>query len=82
MTAKIGTAIGRALKFEPISEEEEHRRMVGHGEPEVSITAHLSIYRAIREGRLAAVTDTVERVLGRKAISFDPWVRENVAAFQ
>jgi len=42
----------------------------------------LSIYRAIREGRLAAVTDTVERVLGRKAIPFHQWVQENAAAFR
>jgi hypothetical protein len=45
------------------------------------VAAHLSIYRAIREGRLAVVTDTVERVLGRKAITFARWVQENAAAF-
>jgi hypothetical protein len=28
------------------------------------------------------VTDTVERVLGRKPISFDHWVQENAGAFR
>ena len=81
MMAKIGAAVGRSLRFEPISTDEGRRKMVSRGEPEEIIAAHLSIYRAIREGRLAAVTDTVERVLGRKPIAFDQWVRENVAAF-
>jgi|ERR1700722_1297152 uncharacterized protein YbjT (DUF2867 family) len=81
MTAKIGAAIGRALRFQPISDEEERRKLVDSGDLPVIVTAHLSIYRAIREGRLAAVTDTVERVLGRKPITFDQWARENAAAF-
>jgi hypothetical protein len=43
--------------------------------------AHVSLWRAIREGRLATVTATVERVLGRKPIPFDQWLIENVVAF-
>jgi uncharacterized protein YbjT (DUF2867 family) len=82
MTAKIGAAIGRPLRFQSISDEEERQKMVDGGDLPKVVTAHLSIYRAIREGRLAAVTDTVERVLGRKAIKFDQWARENAAAFQ
>jgi hypothetical protein len=42
----------------------------------------MSIYRAIRKGRLASVTDKVERALGRKPIPFDQWTRENAAAFR
>jgi len=82
MTAKIGAAVGRSLRFKAISEDEERRKMVSRDEPEEIVAAHLSIYRAIREGRLAAVTETIERVLGHKPIAFDQWVRENVAAFQ
>jgi uncharacterized protein YbjT (DUF2867 family) len=82
MTAKIGIEIGRMLRFEPISDDEERQKMVGRGDPTDIVAAHLSIYRAIREGRLAAVTDTVERVLGRKPITFDQWVQQNLAAFQ
>jgi uncharacterized protein YbjT (DUF2867 family) len=82
MTAKIGSAIGRPLRFQPMSIEEQRDHLIALGEPEISVEAHLSIYRAIRDGRLAAVTDTVEHVLGRKPISFDQWVQENVTAFR
>jgi len=77
MTAKIGAAVGTRPRFDQISEDEERRKMVSRNESEEIIAARLSIYRAIREGRLAAVTDTVERVLGQKPFTFDQWVREN-----
>jgi len=82
MTAKIGSAIGKVLKFQAISDEEESRHMAAHGDLPEIIAAHMSIYRAIREGRLAKVTDTAERVLGRKPFTFDQWVQENAAAFR
>jgi uncharacterized protein YbjT (DUF2867 family) len=81
MTAKIESAIGKPLRFETISDDEERKQLIALGEPEPSIKAHLSIYRAIREGRLAVVTDTVERVLGRKPIAFEQWAQENANPF-
>jgi uncharacterized protein YbjT (DUF2867 family) len=81
MMAKIGAAIGKALRFEVISESEERQKMVASGDSAEVVAAHLSIYRAIREGHLAAVTDTVETVLGRNPTTFDQWVQENVTVF-
>jgi uncharacterized protein YbjT (DUF2867 family) len=81
MTAKIGAAIGKPLQFQAISDEEARQQQIAWGAPAPLVEARLSIFRAIREGRLAAVTDTVESVLGRKPISFDQWARENAAAF-
>ena len=81
MAEKIGAAIGKELTFVPISEEQVRRDMIGSNDSDEIVAAHLSIYRAIREERLAAVTNTVERVLGRNAIPFDRWVQENAAAF-
>jgi uncharacterized protein YbjT (DUF2867 family) len=82
MLARIGAAVSRRLTFEPISEEEERRRWSARGEDQVSIDYHMSIFRAIRAGRLATVTDTVERVLARPALTFDQWCRENAGAFR
>jgi len=82
MTAKIGAAIGKPLRFEALTAEQERDRMIESGDPVPIIEAHISIYRAIRDGRLAAVTNNVERVLGRKPIAFDRWARENAAAFR
>lgn len=81
MAGKIGSAIGKLLTFAPISEEQVRGQMINDSDQEEIVRAHLSIYQAIREGRLATVSDTVERVLGRKAITFDRWIQENVAAF-
>lgn len=81
MAATIGTAIGKGIGIHHISEGDVRRDMLGHGDSPEDVDAHLSIYRAIREGRLASVTDMVESVLDRKPISFDQWVRENAAAF-
>jgi uncharacterized protein YbjT (DUF2867 family) len=81
MTAKIGVAIGRALRFQSISDEEAREQQIAWNAPPAMVEARLSIFCAIRDARLAAVTDTVERVLGRKPITFDQWAHENAAAF-
>jgi len=62
--------------------KEARKRQIAWGAPEPLVEARLSILRAIRDGRLATVTDTVERVLGRNPITFDQWARENAAAFR
>jgi uncharacterized protein YbjT (DUF2867 family) len=82
MTAKIAAAVGKPLRFQPISEEQERHQMIESGRRPEIVDAHVSIYRAIREGRLAIVTENVDRVVRQKPISFDRWVGENAAAFQ
>jgi hypothetical protein len=82
MAAKIGAAIGKSAGFQAIGEEVVRQRMSESGDSEEMIAAHLSIYRAIREGRLAEVSGNVERVLGRKPIAFDRWAQENAKAFR
>jgi (4-alkanoyl-5-oxo-2,5-dihydrofuran-3-yl)methyl phosphate reductase len=82
MASKIGAAIDKPIRFKSISDEEARKQQVAWGAPPDLVEARLSIFRAIREGRLATVTDTVERVLGRKPIAFDTWARENAAAFR
>jgi uncharacterized protein YbjT (DUF2867 family) len=82
MAAKIGAAIGKTVRFREISEGVARQSMAMGGDSDAVIDAHLSIYRAIREQRLAKVTDTVQRVLRRRPISFDEWVEQNAAAFR
>ncbi|MGB6513153.1 MAG: SDR family oxidoreductase [Mycobacterium sp.] len=81
MTAKVGAAIGRELRFEPRSEDDERRAQAAWGSPQAVIEARLSIFRAMREGRLTAVSDNVTKILGREPISFDRWAHQNTAAF-
>jgi uncharacterized protein YbjT (DUF2867 family) len=82
MVAKIGAAIGCALVFRAIDEANERTRWRARGETEETIDYHISIFRAIRTGRLAEVTDTVEHMLGRPASSFDRWVEEHAGEFR
>jgi hypothetical protein len=53
---------------------------------QIALRNHRSIrtryWRAIREGRLATVTNNVERILGRKPIALDQWAVEKAAAFR
>ncbi len=69
------------IRFETISDEEARKQQVAWGAPPELVEARLSIFRAIRDGKLATVTDTVERVLARRPATFDTWARENAGAF-
>jgi uncharacterized protein YbjT (DUF2867 family) len=81
MAAKIAGAIGKTVGFEAISEERVRRVMEQSGDSLAEIEAHLSIYRAIREGHLAKTTDVVKQVLGREPVMFEQWIRENISVF-
>jgi (4-alkanoyl-5-oxo-2,5-dihydrofuran-3-yl)methyl phosphate reductase len=82
ITEKIGGAIGRQLKYQPISDEEAGRRFSATGASPEEIAAHVELWRAIREGRFGATTNEVERILGRKPVALDQWLVENAAAFR
>ncbi len=82
VTAKLGSAIGKPLTFQPISDEEARQRYAAGGASSLETEAHVSLWRAIREGQLANITDIVERILGRKPIAMDQWAMENAAAFR
>ena len=82
VTARLGAAMGRRLTFQPISDDEARERYDPISGSAGETEAHVSLWRAIREGRLAAVNDNVERILGRKPIGFEEWLKENLAAFQ
>ena len=79
--ARIASAIGKGLRFQPISDQEAGQRYSVVSGSVAETEAHVSLWRAIREGRLATVTDNVERILGRKPIQLDQWAIENAAAF-
>jgi uncharacterized protein YbjT (DUF2867 family) len=80
-TATIGSAIGKRLTFQPISDDEARQRYSAVSDSVAETEAHVSLWRAIREDRLAGVTDNVQRILGRKPISLDQWANENSPAF-
>jgi (4-alkanoyl-5-oxo-2,5-dihydrofuran-3-yl)methyl phosphate reductase len=82
MANAIGAAIGKPIGFVPMSDEEARAQQATWGAPPAMVEARLSIFRAIREGRLAGITGDVERILGRPALDFGRWARENAGAFR
>jgi uncharacterized protein YbjT (DUF2867 family) len=82
MTERIGAAIERKLTFQTMSDDEARKQQIAWNAPPELVEARISIFRAIREGRLATVTGTVENVLGRRALTFARWVEQNVSAFR
>jgi len=81
VTAIISEAIGRPLSYRVITDEEARERYSRISGSQEETEAHLALWRAIREGRLAATTDRVERILGRKPIALRRWTSENVRSF-
>lgn len=80
-TQIIAHGIGKTLVYQEISDEEasEHYSRFS-GSPEET-AADVALWRAIREGRLAATTDGVEQTLGRRSISLEQWASENAHRF-
>lgn len=76
MASQIGRAIGKTIRFEEISDEEARPDF-----DDAYADALVDIWRAVREGRLATVTDGVQRVLGREPVTFGQWTKENAEAF-
>jgi uncharacterized protein YbjT (DUF2867 family) len=81
VTERISKAVGKPLHYQFISDEEARERYSKISGSEEETEAHVALWRAIREGRLGAVTDCVERVLGRKPIALQQWVAENLRSF-
>ena len=80
-TRIIGNAIGRRLSYQVISDREARERYSRISGSEEETEAHVALWKAIREGRLATTTDAVERILGRKPIALEQWASENAHSF-
>jgi (4-alkanoyl-5-oxo-2,5-dihydrofuran-3-yl)methyl phosphate reductase len=64
-----------------VSPEAAVQALVKNGVPQHVADALQQSYEAIKNGASSAVTNTVERVTGRKPRSYETWVRENAARF-
>lgn len=82
MAATIGSAIGKRVRLEDISDPQAYASVVRWAGEAAYADALVDIWRAVREGRLATVSDGVNLVLERRAIRFERWAAENANAFQ
>lgn len=81
-TEILARALGKKLVYQIISDEEAGERYARVSGSAEETAAHVALWRAIREGRLAAVTHEVEQVLGREALALEQWAMENASRFQ
>jgi uncharacterized protein YbjT (DUF2867 family) len=80
-TKIIGEAIGKHLSYQVISDEEARQRYSKVSASREETEAHVALWKAIREGRLAATSDGIEQILSRKPMGLKQWAAENAHSF-
>ncbi|MBO1751356.1 NAD(P)H-binding protein [Actinotalea sp. BY-33] len=77
----LGTAAGRHIGFEQLTEEQERERLRAYGYPEEYVEFGIQLATQPPE-QAAVVHPTVERVTGRAARTFAQWAQEHADAFR
>jgi uncharacterized protein YbjT (DUF2867 family) len=81
MAREIGGAIGKDVKYVPVSEEAARAGLLASGIPAWQVEGMLELMREMREGRMSGVSAAVEEVTGRRARTFGEFARGNGGAF-
>jgi uncharacterized protein YbjT (DUF2867 family) len=80
MATSIGQAIGKSVRYETLSDAEAMAGALLWAERAYA-EALVDIWRAVREGRLATVSNGVQQLLRRPPRNFGDWIDENVGYF-
>lgn len=80
MATAIGETIGKSVRYETLSDADALAGALMWADRAYA-EALVDIWRTIREGRLATVSDGVRQLLGRSPKSFGDWIGENVGYF-
>jgi uncharacterized protein YbjT (DUF2867 family) len=80
--AALSSVLGKPVKFVDVPPEAARDTMLKTGMPPVYVDALMDLLAAMKSGKTDVVTDTVEKVTGRKAGTFEAWARRNIAAFK
>jgi uncharacterized protein YbjT (DUF2867 family) len=76
----LSSVLGKPVKFVDVPPEAAKDSMLASGIPAEYVEAILNLMAAMKAGHTDIVTDTFERVMGRKPTRFEDWVRRNRAA--
>lgn len=79
---RLSLVLGKPVRFVDVPPEVAGDAMLKSGIPPVYLDALLELFAFIKAGRADIVADMVEKVTGRKAGTFEAWVRRNLAAFR
>ena len=81
MAAQLSAAAGRQISYVDVTDADVKGALTGSGAPESYADAYLDLLRFYRTGVPANATDTVRRVTGRDATSFEQYARDNAGVF-
>jgi uncharacterized protein YbjT (DUF2867 family) len=82
MAQIIGNAIGKPVKYVNVPQFAAKWQMLRFGMDKTLVKALMQVASELRSNKGAICTDTVERVLGRPAQTFEAWCRNHIASFQ
>ena len=82
VASAISQALGREVRYVPVSEAQFQEGMRASGAPEHYVGLMTTLYGAVRAGYTATVTDDVQRVTGRPAIPFEQFARDHADAWR
>ena len=77
----LSKVIGKPIRCIDISVDAAVQALIRTGIPPQAATAVGQTFQTIRDGRDLLPTDTVERVTGRRPMSFEAWVRKHASRF-
>lgn len=80
MATAIAEATGDFIRYETLSDADAMTGVLVWADHAYA-EALVEIWRAVREGRLATVSDGVQQLLGRPPKSFGDWIGENLTYF-
>lgn len=78
----LGEVSDRTVEYVDTDEEQTRQMLLGVGMDDAYAGMMLSLFGAIRAGYAARVTDAVERVTGRAAISFADYAKQHADAWR
>jgi uncharacterized protein YbjT (DUF2867 family) len=79
--ARLGAVIGKRVSYVDVAPGDFKKSMLGYGAPEWLIDAMIDYEDLSARGAAELVTDTFERLCGRKPTSFDQFVHDHRDAF-
>jgi uncharacterized protein YbjT (DUF2867 family) len=78
----LSKVLGKAVKFVDVPPEVASEGMLQSGMPADYVDAIIDLMAIMKAGNVDIVTDTFERLMGRKPTSFSDWARRNRVAFE
>lgn len=77
----LSKVLGRSIRCVDVPAETAVQNLIRAGIPPQLAAAVGESYEAVRNGRILAIKDTVEKVTGRKPITFETWARQHASRF-